>query len=847
MDYLPLEGQCDTLNLGFMRSFPTCLFLFLFFSIATLTHAQIRGTITQTTGLPLGAVTISIQGTYNATSSNSKGQYELKTPTKSSKVVVFQRLGFKTKTVTLVSSEQPIDLNVVLEEESYSIEEVVIRTVGNPVDNLIRKTIAHRNTNAKARDKYEADFYSKGSLSAINLPKKILGAKLEDDKQLLDSTGSGILYLSETISRILVDRPNKMKETILASKVSGENQGFSFNRAQGTDFDLYTNYLDLGGTKIISPISDQAFSYYRYRLLGSLDQEGQLIYKIAVQAKRKSEPVVEGVLYIVEGTWEVYGLDFTLLGSSINQPVLDTLVLTQQYTYNIDDKIWSKQLQTLDFKAGIMGLRFKGHFTHSFTNYKYVDTFDKTTFGRINSEFKENANLQDETYWTKNRKVPLATDEITDYYRRDSIAAITNSSHYIDSIDQVRSAFRIQDILFGYRYQNTPKKLAIGYQSPLSLFRTAFNTVQGFNFKTSFSATVGDADLGSRYSAAVHFNYGLADKRLYTQGDFKVRFNTITYATLALSAGSTLNQFNTDNPISPFFNSVYSLVLGDNYMKLYQSQFGQATYQQYLVPNLQVKASLGYFRRSNVFNNTSYTFSSSNGPYTSNNPLAESDFDLPSFQDHSLWKAALNMTIHLKTSVDKKPNRLDFTHDKSYPTIDIGFSNAFASSVKSYSFQELMVRVRQQVSVGNKGLLAYAVSTGTYFNAKDIAFTDYRHFNGNQTHLGTSNQYINSFLTLPYYSHSTNKAYLELHSEHNFKGYLLNKIPLINRLQLQTVVGYHLLSTANRKPYQEFSVGLDNIGWGKYRLFRVDYVRELNGIGAPHAIVVGAKFLNIIR
>lgn len=830
-----------------MRSFLTCFLLLLLFSITVRTQAQIRGTITQVTGLPLGAVTISIQGTYIATSSNSKGQYELKAPITSSRVIMFQRLGFKTKVLTLADGEQPVDLNVVLEEESYIIEEVVIRSQGNQVDRLIRKAIDRRAHNAKARDKFEADFYSKGSLSAINLPKKILGTKLEDDKQLLDSTGSGILYLSETISHIHVDRPNKMKETIVASKISGENQGFSFNRAQGTEFDLYTNYLDLGTTKIISPIADQAFSYYRYRLLGSFDEEGQLIYKIAVEAKRKSEPVVEGVFYIVADTWEVYGLDFVLLGSSINQPVLDTLFLRQQYTYNTNDKLWSKQLQTLDFKAGIMGLHFKGHFTHSFTNYKYVERFDKSTFGRINSEFKESANLKDESYWTNNRKVPLAEEEITDYYRRDSIAAITNSPNYIDSIDRQRNLFKIQDIFLGYRYQNTPRKLVVQYRSPLSIFRTSFNTVQGFNFKTSLSATVGDADLGPRYSTGVHFNYGLADRRLYTQCDFKMRFNTTTYATLALSGGSRLNQFNTDNPISPFFNSVYSLVLGDNYMKLYQSQFGQATYQQYLVPNLQLKASLGYFRRSNVFNNTSYTFSPSNGPYTSNNPLAESDFDLPSFQDHSLWKATLNMTIHLKTSVDKRPNRLDYTHDTTYPTIDIGFSNAFASSVSRYSYQELILRLRQQVSVGNKGLFAYGLSTGTYFNAKDIAFTDYRHFNGNRTHIGTSNQYLSSFLTLPYYSHSTNRAYLELHTEHNFKGYLLNKVPFINRLQLQTVVEYHFLSTMSRKPYQEFSVGLDNIGWGKYRLFRVDYVRTVNGMGDPNAIMIGAKFLNIIR
>ncbi len=44
-------------------------------------------------------------------------------------------------------------------------------------------------------------------------------------------------------------------------------------------------------------------------------------------------------------------------------------------------------------------------------------------------------------------------------------------------------------------------------------------------------------------------------------------------------------------------------------------------------------------------------------------------------------------------------------------------------------------------------------------------------------------------------------------------------------------MGGHLLSTAEGRPYTEYSVGLDNIGWGKYRFLRVDYVQS-QGLGS---------------
>ncbi len=76
----------------------------------------------------------------------------------------------------------------------------------------------------------------------------------------LDSTRSGILYLSETVSKIIFEKPNNLKERIVASKVSGNNNGFSYNTARSTAYDFYNNTVPFG-LNMISPIADTATSH----------------------------------------------------------------------------------------------------------------------------------------------------------------------------------------------------------------------------------------------------------------------------------------------------------------------------------------------------------------------------------------------------------------------------------------------------------------------------------------------------------------------------------------------------------------------------------------------------------
>lgn len=77
---------------------------------------------------------------------------------------------------------------------------------------------------------------------------------------------------------------------------------------------------------------------------------------------------------------------------------------------------------------------------------------------------------------------------------------------------------------------------------------------------------------------------------------------------------------------------------------------------------------------------------------------------------------------------------------------------------------------------------------------------------------------------MPYYEFSTRDTWFEGHLEHNFKGFLTDKIPGFNKLGFSLVAGANFLYTSEKKDYTELSLGLDGIGIGFARLLRFDVV-----------------------
>jgi len=795
------------------------LLLHSFFSFS-----QIKGKVTDSDKNPISFVSIYLDKTITGTTSNDAGNYELSIKTPGDYTVVFQFLGYKTIKKIVSITDFPFQLNVVMDDEKVVLDEISINTGENPANKIIRKAIDNKSNNTDKFKEYTSSFYSRGLFKVKNAPEKILGQSLGDLGGGLDSTRTGIIYLSETISEITFQKnPAEFKEKIIASKVSGSDNGISFNRAEEANFDFYSNAVLIAENNLVSPISDDAFRYYRYELEGSFyDKNGRLINKIKVNPKRSRDRVFSGFIYIVEEDWAIYGVDLKASGEQVGIPIIEVLKFKQDYNYSESNKAWIKISQIIDFKFGLFGFNVDGRFSGAYSDYNFSPKFKKETFSNEVLSFAKGATEKDSLFWENLRPVPLTSEEKNDYQLKDSIKETRKSKKYLDSLDKKNNSIKITSLFTGYTYRNSFKNWSISINSPLTTI--SYNTVQGRNTTTSINYFKSLNKTGKWIQAGANLNYSMSEKKIRPVFYFTKKWNSVLRPKMFISAGKKVSQFNERNPISKFYNTIYSLFLKENYLKIYEKSFSKISYSQEVLNGLYISGSLEYASRKPLFNTSNFVVFGRDIPFQSNNPIDPSNFTAP-FNTHNIASLNIGTSIVFDQKYVSYPNRKINFDNSRYPSLGIRYRKNFGSNVSEYNSVVLISNIRQNISMGNLGEFNYNIRSGIFFEKKDIAFMDYLHANGNQLKLAPSNR-NNSFGLLNYYKFSTNDKYAEVHLEHNFKGRLLRNIPLLNTLNFHVVANAKGLFTGGRKPYSEFSLGLDNIGIGKWRFLRIDYVRS---------------------
>ena len=795
------------------------LLLHSFFSFS-----QIKGKVTDSDKNPISFVSIYLDKTITGTTSNDAGNYELNIKTPGDYTIVFQFLGYKTIKKIVSITDFPFQLNVVMDDEKVVLDEISINTGENPANKIIRKAIDNKSINTDKFKEYTSSFYSRGLFKVKNAPEKILGQSLGDLGGGLDSTRTGIIYLSETISEITFQKkPAEFKEKIIASKVSGSDNGISFNRAEEANFDFYSNAVLIAENNLVSPISDNAFRYYSYELEGSFyEKNGRLINKIKVNPKRSRDRVFTGFIYIVEEDWAIYGVDLKASGEQVGIPIIEVLKFKQDYNYSESNKAWIKISQIIDFKFGLFGFNVDGRFSGAYSDYNFSPKFKKETFSNEVLSFAKGATEKDGLFWKNLRPVPLTSEEKNDYLLKDSIKETRKSKKYLDSLDKKNNPIKITSLFTGYIYRNSFKNWSISINSPLTTI--SYNTVQGRNTTTSINYFKSLNKTGKWIQAGANLNYSMSEKKIRPVLYFTKKWNSILRPKMFISVGKKISQFNERNPISKFYNTIYSLFLKENYLKIYEKSFSKISYSQEVLNGLYISGSLEYASRKPLFNTSNFVVFGRDIPFQSNNPIDPTNFTAP-FNTHNIASLNIGTSIVFDQKYVSYPNRKINFDNSRYPSLSIRYRKNFGSNVSEYNSNVLISNIRQNFSMGNLGEFNYNIRSGIFFEKKDIAFMDYLHANGNQLKLAPSNR-NSSFGLLNYYKFSTNDKYTEVHLEHNFKGRLLRNIPLLNTLNFHVVANAKGLFTGGRKPYSEFSLGLDNIGIGKWRFLRIDYVRS---------------------
>lgn len=854
----------------------------------------IKGRVSDPSGQPLAFANVAVRATSGNTATNEQGDYQLRLG-RGRYEFVFQYVGFKprTESVLVAGGDTATVLNVTLTPENYQLGEVVVRASDrDPAYAIVQQAVQWRRYHQREVAAFKARVYIKALGRLTDVPGKVLGImKIGPDLK------PGIFYLSESVSEMTFRQPNTVQERMISSRVSGDAKGISFNRAGAArNLNFYNNVVNSGFAErnFVSPIAANALLYYKYELAGTSQQGGNTVHKIRVIPRRRTDPVFAGYIYIVDGTWRLHSVALDL-GKDAQLDYVDNIHLEQIFAPAPGPSdVWVMQSQKVTLGITALGFKGTGYVTGVLSNYQVTPTYpnrpaptaaapagaptpDEEPVGRNSvasakpqkpplrglarqvrkgvqradrdtagsdgfaplrrgevMRVEQDANERDSSYWATVRPVPLTEEEQHDYHVKDSTEVIRKSRPYQDSLDHRRNRLSPQKLLLtGYTHRNSFKQRQWSVAPAFNILQ--YNTVEGavVNAQATYTQNTDDR---RTFLVSPILRYGFANQLLSPSVTATWQYDPVRLARVEVQAGRTIENFDRNSQLTPFINSVYTLLDNRNYAKLYQRDGALVAYQTELTNGLTVTGIFSYYDRRELFNNTYNLWRDVSGrAFNPNKPLSEELADTGFGRSQALTLEALVAYTPGQRYISRPNGKYNFS--SRYPTFRLnyrqGIPNVFGSDVR---YTLLSGAVSQTIRMGLLGSGTYSIGGGGFVGSSRLTFVDYRHFSGNRTLLASN---FAQFQLLDYYRFSTRQRYLEAHYNQHFNGFFLNNIPLLRRLKWQEVVSVNYLTTPQAGHYVELGVGIEHI----FTILRVDgYTALQSGQHMSSGLRIGLGF-----
>jgi hypothetical protein len=839
----------------------------------TVSAQGIKGKVLDEQNQPIPYATVYLEKIQTGTNTNVNGNYEI--PVKPGRYkVVFRSLGYKQIEKEAVVDKGFMTLEAVLPQEIYKIKEVVVKQGDeDPAYPIMRKVIAWAPYHLNQVRHYTSVVYLKGTFVVDNVPGLMKGKVGVSNNKTEVMLKTGDVYLDESLNEIKFDAPQTYKQRIKSSQSSFPNTGnMAFSPIDFIKSSLYQPEI----LNCISPVAPSAFSHYRFVYEGYVNEGDHVINKIRVEPKRKSQQLFSGHLYIVDNYWAIQSAELA------NEQFWGSMKVNQLCS-PIEYGLWMPITYNFHFQFGMFGL--KGQYRYSSSvKYTYVQ-IDKRLAGPVipqtvreekvqpspniaNNDIQElitkdklsrrdmrkllkasgkaqkklnpdttkslmitpklsytidsAATRKDTLYWAQTRAIPLTSDELKSYHRKDSIhtAEVNDTS----KTSKKHSSRVFQKAVSGFNLPSKDSSAWFKYNGFLNPANISFNTVDGWTFRQKGSVHI-DLDSIHTLTISPEVKYGFNRKALMGELHSSYEYSPNRNGLLALSIGSQSSDFNQNSGISPFMNTVTSLFFRENYMKLFDNKFIKLNNEIDLANGLQWKASARLTEYGTLTNHSDYSFFFRNQKnYTSNVP-DNANFQTLQINPGRSFVVSTGLSYTPEYYYYLTKRRKMMAHTK-YPTFNLtytqGIDGVFGSNS---SFQLITGGLTLNIKLNHFSTFRYAIEGGKYFNVSNIHFSDFKHFNTQPLPVTTAG-FAGSFQLLDYYKYSTSKYYVEGHLQYQSQLLVLKYLPLLSRTMWSENLYFNYLSTPSLKHYTEMGYSLGNV------LFMADlgvYASFING------------------
>lgn len=870
--------------MALMKKLFTPLFALTLLISSSTFAGGIRGTIKGDDGAILAFASVFVKQTSAGAATDMEGRFELSLPP-GQYDVLFQYLGYETTQRKIEVGSGFVEINIVLKTQVVVLQNVIIKAgKEDPAYTIMRKAIGKAKYHTQQLDKYTAKVYIKGKGQLKDYP---WFAKKAVEKEGITKDR---VFISESVSEIKYTRPNKFEEKVIAVYTKGKDRNTSPNQF------VFGSFYESEIAEVVSPLSPKAFSYYKFEYLGSFKDNNYEISKIKVTPRSKGDNVFEGMIFIVEDWWSIHSLDLRTVKLGINfkvkqiyNPIEDKAWLPISQQFFVDGKVFGFEF-TAEYLATLKDYKITLNPDLVVAEMKVIDEkIEKEEAKKIEKKFskkdqqirerlasgKEVTNKElrqmvreyekqeqketkepevlsestftvdsaaykkDSTFWTEIRPVALSKQEERGYQINDSISTVERQREEGDTLKsrKGKKGFRPTDLLVGNSYRinkTTDFRIHFPYGG--------FNTVEGFNliYRTSLYKrwVIKDKTDSTKKARTSRLEISpiarYAFSRQLLTGKLRVEYRNQNQR-ITLEGGRYVEQFNSDEPIHSFVNTLTSLFSGDNWMKLYEQDFIDLKYRNRINDKFTITSSWALSRRHELDNRSDYTFFSDNKEnYRPNAPVNVETLNT-GFEDNTAFTGAVGIEARPWQKYRIR-NGNKFRIQNSSPVLSFnykkGFNGVFGSDV---NYDLIEAGIRQQIKFGIRGTFDVNLKAGKFLNANKLYFMDYKHFLGNKTPIITTDP-VGSFRLMDYYLYSTRDQFLSVSAHYHFRKFLITRIPMIRLMGVQENFFVNYLSTPSSKNFTEVGYGLDGI----LRIFRLEgAVAFTNGTYQDYGFRIG--------
>lgn len=392
----------------------------LFICIIQSKAQTIEGTITDSTGKPLAFATIKFGDTRQGIMADLKGKFHLRLNT-AYQFITISHLGYKTRRIEVAEFTPGKSMDIELEFSAAELGEVVIKSTTNKIKRILGSALNNRNKNNPDKyDWYQCNVYYKMVLDGWpdSTIQGMDSADWKDTKALIESQH---FFMTETFSRRTWERPQKLQEEVLGTRISGFKKAwFSSLVTDILPFHGYSDFLQLNGKDYHNPLSSGLYQRFDFRLEDEILQGTDTVWHISFIPKKKNSEMLSGSLYIHSNMFALSNLKAQHYDSSLSRAV----GIEQQYQ-RVNDKWFPQQLNYF-----IRWDKIAGEPVHlAMTGTSMIDsvTFEKDKKFRFDkahtTKIKPGADELSDTAWQALRNTPLNKKEIRTYEWMDSLGA----------------------------------------------------------------------------------------------------------------------------------------------------------------------------------------------------------------------------------------------------------------------------------------------------------------------------------------------------------------------------------------------------------------------------------------